>query len=257
MAIKIFIAAFSIFYCFSIKAFVILIDPGHGGSELGAVAKITKVNSKGKKYTRQIFEKDLSLRLAKKVKRILDPNYSVYLTRSIDRKVTLQERADLADTVKADVFISIHFNASTSNKSHGFETFYLDNHQSKVISKVEAIENKDLEGEEKIINKILIDLVIAKTAPSSKKLGRFIHDQLDKNITKQYQMKNREMKPGLFYVLALSKRPGVLIEGGFMTNQKELEKLNSESYLESYAMSIANGIIEYHKTLPKTDIPLF
>ena len=237
--------------------FVILIDPGHGGSELGAVAKIKRVNSKGKSYTRQIFEKDLSLRLAKKVKKILDPDFTVYLTRSIDRKVTLQERAELADTVKADIFISIHFNASTSKNSHGFETFYLDNHQSKVISKVEAIENKDLEGEEKIINKILIDLVIAKTAPSSKKLGRFIHDQLDDNISKRFKMKNREMKPGLFYVLALSKRPGVLIEGGFMTNEAELKKLDSESYLDSYALGIANGIIEYHKTLPKKDVPLF
>lgn len=238
-------------------AFVVLIDPGHGGSELGAVAKLTKVNSKGKSYTRQIFEKDLSLRLAKKVKKILDPEFTVYLTRSIDRKVSLQERADLADTVKADIFISIHFNASTSTSSHGFETYYLDNHQDKVITKVEAIENKDLEGEDKIINKILIDLVIAKTAPSSKKLATFIHENLDKKISKRFKMKNRKIKPGLFYVLALSKRPGVLIEGGFITNQNELMKLNSDEYLDQYALSIAQGIVEYYKTLPKKDLPLF
>ena len=248
---------FFLFYLNSSFAFVVLIDPGHGGPELGAVAKLTKINSKGKAYTRQIFEKELALRLAKKVKRILDPEFTVYLTRSIDRKVSLQERADLADTVKADIFISIHFNASTSTSSHGFETYYLDNHEDKVISKVEAIENKDLEGEDKIINKILIDLVIAKTAPSSKKLANFIHENLDKKISKKFKMKNRNIKPGLFYVLALSKRPGVLIEGGFITNQNELRKLSSDEYLDQYALSISQGIVEYYKTLPKKDLPLF
>lgn len=241
----------------SSSAFVILIDPGHGGSELGAVAKLTKVNSKGKSYTRQVYEKDLALKLAKKVKQVLDSEFTVYLTRSIDRKVSLQERADLADTVKADIFISIHFNASTVATSHGFETYYLDNHKDKAIQKVEAIENKDLEGEDKVINKILIDLIIEKTVPSSKKLANFIHTNLDKKISKKFQMKNRSIKPGMFYVLALSKRPGVLIEGGFMTNQNELKKLSSDTYLDQCALSIGQGIVDYYKTLPKKDLPLF
>lgn len=238
-------------------AFVVLIDPGHGGSELGAVAKLTKVNSKGIAYTRQVFEKDLALKLAKKVKQVLDSEFTVYLTRSIDRKVSLQERADLADTVKADIFISIHFNASTRASSHGFETYYLDNHKDKVIQKVEAIENKDLEGEDKIINKILIDLVIEKTVPSSKKLAKFIHTNLDKKISKKFQVKNRDIKPGMFYVLALSKRPGVLIEGGFMTNENELKKLSSDTYLDQYALSIGQGIADYYKTLTRKGLPLF
>lgn len=240
-----------------IYAFVVLIDPGHGGSELGAVAKLTKVNSKGKFYTRKIYEKDLALKLGKKVKQALDSEFTVYLTRSIDRKVSLQERADLADTVKADIFISIHFNASVVASSQGFETYYLDNHKDKVIQKVEAIENKDLEGEDKIINKILIDLVIEKTVPSSKKLANFIHTNLDKKISDKFKMKNRNIKPGMFYVLALSKRPGVLIEGGFMTNQEELKKLSTDTYLDQYALSIAQGIVDYYKTLPKKDLPLF
>lgn len=255
--LKIFIFSLSIFFSYQSSGFVVLIDPGHGGSELGAVAKFSLKNSKGRKYTRQIFEKDLSLRLAKKIKSLLDKKFTVYLTRSFDRQISLQERAAMADTVKADLFISVHFNASVDNKSSGFETYYLDNHKDKVIKKVENIENKDLKGDELTINKILIDLVIERTAPSSKKLATYIHKSLDKRITRKFSMKNRDIRPGLFYVLALSKRPGVLIEGGFMTNGRELQKINSDKYLNTYAQSVANGIISYQKTLPKKDLPLF
>ena len=92
-------------------AFVVLIDPGHGGKELGAVSNIKLRNSKGKTYSKKIFEKDLTLVLAKKIKERIDKKFSTYLTRSFDRTVTLEQRAALADTVKADLFISIHFNS--------------------------------------------------------------------------------------------------------------------------------------------------
>ena len=128
---------------FEAYSFVILIDPGHGGEELGAVATVKMKNSKGKTYHHKIFEKNLSLRLARKLKKNLDPYYTVYLTRSIDRKVSLQERADMAETVKADIFISIHFNAAHDKKSRGFETYFLGNHNDKAVKKMEDIENKD------------------------------------------------------------------------------------------------------------------
>ena len=247
-------------FLFTLKpalAFVVLVDPGHGGREVGAKGKLLLKNSKGKTYARAIYEKDLSLKLAVKVKKILDEYFTVYLTRSFDRKVSLQDRANMADTVKADLFISIHFNGSTQETSAGFETYYLDNHQDKAIKKVEDIENKDLKGEDKIINQILIDLVIEKTVSSSKKLANLIHGELDEKIGKKFKIKNREVKPGLFYVLALSKRPGVLIEAGFLTNPVEAKKLNSETYLNNYALAISEGVIKYQQSLPKRDLPLF
>ncbi len=243
--------------CHSAYGFVVLIDPGHGGKELGATSKVTLKNSKGRKYTRDIYEKELTLELAIRVKRRLDKHFSTYLTRSFDRTVSLEKRAELADTVKADLFISIHFNSSKSKSSHGFETYYLDNHKDKAIKKVEAIENKGLEGDNKIINQILIDLAIQKTVPSSKKLAKSIHNRVAKNIQKKFQVRDRGIKPGLFYVLALSKRPGVLIEAGFMSHGTEIVKIKSKNYLEIYAKSIAEGIIEYHSKLPKRELPLF
>ncbi len=246
-----------LFWSFSIQAFVILIDPGHGGKELGAVTTISLKNSKGKTYKTKIYEKDLTLKLAKRIKSKLDKHFSTYLTRSFDRTVSLEDRAAMADVVKADLFISIHFNSSTARESHGFETYYLDNHADKAIKKVEAIENKGLDGESKIVNHILIDLVIKQTVGTSKKLANSIHAVLGKEINIPFKVRDRGIKPGLFYVLAWSKRPGVLIEAGFMSNPKEIFTLRSRKYLEAYADAITTGILNYHATLPKKEIPLF
>lgn len=238
------------------NAFVVLIDPGHGGEELGAMTRVW-VKKKGAKKTKNIYEKDLALKLSKKVKKYLNKKYTTYLTRSFDRTVTLYERSAMADTVKADLFVSIHFNSSTESKSHGFETYYLDNHADVAIKKVENVENKYLDGAEKTVNQILIDLVIQKTVSASKKLAKSIHSNLQQTMPKKFKVKDRGIKPGLFYVLALSKRPGVLIEAGFMSNHKEVTKIRSEKYLNAYAKSIAKGINEYLSKLPQKDVPLF
>ncbi len=248
-----------LFFIFSVPSFgfVVLIDPGHGGKELGAVSTIYLKDRNGKKIKKKVYEKDLTLTLAKKIKQKLEKHFSTYLTRSFDRTVSLEKRAELADTVKADLFISIHFNSSSSHKFHGFETYYLDNHDDKAIKKVEAIENIGMEGENKIINHILIDLVIKQTVGRSKKLANSIHDTVGQKMQKRFRLRDRGVKPGLFYVLALSKRPGVLVEAGFMSNPKEIFKIRSKAYLDVYAESIAQGVVKYYGTLPPKEIPLF
>lgn len=233
-------------------AFVVLIDPGHGGEELGAIAKM-----KIKKKTVNVYEKNLTLKLAKLVKKNLDPFYTTYLTRSFDRTVGLAQRAQMAEDVKADLFVSIHFNSSEYKKSEGFETYYLDNHADVAVKKVENIENKFLKGAEKIVNQILIDLVISKTVSESKKLANNVHKNVRKNIYKKFKMKDRGVKPGLFYVLALSKRPGILIEAGFMSNTKELAKIQKSSFLNLYAQAIAKGIKDHLKGKKDKDLPFF
>lgn len=236
--------------------FVVLIDPGHGGSERGAIKKVRL--KKGKKViTRSVYEKDLSLSLAMKVKERLDPYFTTYLTRSFDRTVGLNERAEMAETVKADLFISIHFNSSTDAKYHGFETYYLDNHADAAVKKVENIENEYLKGAEKVVNQILIDLVIQKTVSSSRKLASLVHGKVNETVAPKYKLKDRGIKPGLFYVLALSKRPGILIEAGFMSNNKEIWKIRTGAYLRSYADAIAQGVREYFKGKAQKELPLF
>ncbi len=227
---------------FSLNSFgkVVLIDPGHGGEESGAVGHLD-----GKK-TRRVFEKDLALRLSKKIKDKLGQYTSTYLTRSVDRVVTLQERADLADVVKADLFLSIHFNSSTNAKSNGFELYYLDNNSNVAANKVERAENLNLKGEELIVNQILVDLVVQQTVTHSRQLASLVHESV-KPIVKMHKMNNRGIKPGLFYVLALSKRPGLLVEVGFVSNQGELKKVNEEKFLNDMAEGISAGVIAFIK----------
>ncbi len=239
---------FFIFLTCPAFSWVILIDPGHGGTDLGATKKVKKT----------IYEKDLALKLADKVKRRLSRNYTTFLTRSFDRKVTLEQRAQMAEKVKADLFISIHFNSSKDSKSRGFETFYLDNHNDSAIKKMELIENThEHKGEDKIISQILIDLVIQKTVPTSKALAKSIHNSIASKTAKKYKLRDRGIRPGLFYVLALSKRPGVLIEAGFMSNKKELSLIQKESYLNSYADDITKGIIKYLKKRKSSNQSIF
>lgn len=236
--------------------FVVLIDPGHGGDELGAIRKV-RIKRGDKIITQEIYEKDLALSLAKKVKEKLDPFYTTYLTRSFDRSVELNERADMADTVKADLFISIHFNSSVERGSHGFETYYLDNHADGAVKKVENVENKYLQGAEKIVNQILIDLVIQKTVVSSRKLANYVHQRVARSVGSSFSMKDRGVKPGLFYVLALSKRPGILVEAGFMSHEKEIWKIRKGKFLRQYAQAIADGVQEFFKGKKEKDLPLF
>lgn len=217
---------------------VVLIDPGHGGEEIGAVGHLDASKK------RKIFEKDLSLRLARKIKDELSKFTSAYLTRSMDRAVTLQERADLADLVKADLFLSVHFNSSTNSSSHGFELYYLDNNSNVAANKVERAENLNLKGEELIVNQILVDLVVQQTVTHSRQLASEVHAMI-KPVIKSHKVIDRGIKPGLFYVLALSKRPGLLIEAGFVSNQNELKTVNQEKYLNDLARGISAGVLSF------------
>lgn len=219
---------------------VVLIDPGHGGEEAGAVGHLDA------KKRRKVYEKDLALRLSKKIKDQLSKSTSAYLTRSLDRTVTLQERADLADLVKADLFLSIHFNSSPNSQSHGFELYYLDNNSNVAANKVERAENLNLQGEELIVNQILVDLVVQQTVTHSKQLAGAVHEHV-RPVIKRHKIDDRGIKPGLFYVLALSKRPGLLVEVGFVSNPKELKKVQEEKFLDDMARGISSGVLAFIK----------
>lgn len=227
--------------CKSLFSFTILIDPGHGGEDTGATSRYYF----GKKKWKMVNEKDIVLELSKKIHEKLSKKYNSFLTRSVDRTVSLAERAELAEKIKADLFISVHINASVGSTGRGFETYYLDNHNDAAIKKVEEVENKNLQGEALVINQILTDLVIDRTVKSSKGLATSIHGEIQKVVAKDYRLVDRGVKPGLFYVLALTKRPAILLEVGFLSNSKELKKLLNEKFQEKYADAVVRGIDRY------------
>lgn len=235
--------------------YTVLVDPGHGGEDQGASGHYFKKLPNGKLEKVIVHEKDITLQIAKKVfQKLKDKRYKVFLTRSIDRTVTLQGRADIADQVQADLFISIHLNSAFSKQASGIETYYLDNHTDAAVKKVEEVENRMLEGEELVIQQILIDLVVERTAKTSRTLATTIHDQLLAKVASPYSMKDRQMRPGVFYVLALSKRPAVLLEAGFMSNESELYKMTTAKFQERFAAAVVEGIdrfmLKKHKDRP-------
>lgn len=237
---------FILFISFNLQAITILLDPGHGGEDTGAKMNYSYRDKKGHKRKLFVYEKDLVLIYARKIQaKLKKKGLSVHLTRSFDRKVSLDKRAEVAEKLKADIFISIHMNASFKRSSKGFETYYLDNHKDAAVKKVEDIENKDLSGEQLVINKIITDLVIERTAKTSKKLASHVHKHISKKVRRAFKLKDRGIKPGLFYVLAMAKRPGILLEVSFISNPKELRKILTPSFQEKYSDGVAEGIISY------------
>lgn len=235
---KLILALFLCLQLGSAFALTILVDPGHGGEDDGAKTKSVGLNPEI-----EIKEKDIALSIAQKIYQLLiDRNYNAFLTRSMDRTVTLPERAAIAEKTKADLFISVHINSSPTNGAIGFETYYLDNNNDVAIKKVEKTENMSGSSEELIVQQILVDLVIDQTVSTSKPLAFDIHSEIKKRVGSKYGIQSRGVKPGLFYVLALSKRPGVLLEVGFISTQKERVRMMNPKFQEDYARAVVDGI---------------
>ncbi|MFA6236605.1 MAG: N-acetylmuramoyl-L-alanine amidase [Bacteriovorax sp.] len=228
----------------SANAFTILIDPGHGGEDDGA-----KAMTVGRVPEELIKEKDISLSIAQRIhEKLSAKNYTVFLTRSFDRTVTLPERAAIAEKTKADLFISVHINSSPEPSAVGFETYYLDNHNDVAIKKVEKTENVQTKGDEVVVQQILVDLVVEQTVKTSKPLAADIHSAIKSSVGRKYGIPSRGIKPGLFFVLALSKRPGVLLEVGFISTQKERVRMMNPKFQDDYASAVVNGIEKFIKS---------
>lgn len=225
------------------SALTILIDPGHGGEDDGA-----KAETVGRIPPEMIREKDIALSIAKRIyDKLLDKNYTAFLTRSFDRTVSLPERAAIAEKTKADLFISVHINSSPSGGAVGFETYYLGNADDWAIKKVEKAENVQTKGDEFVVQQILVDLVIDQTVSTSKPLAQNIHTEIKNSVGRKYGIHSRGIKPGMFYVLALSKRPGVLLEVGFISTQKERVRMMNPQFQEDYANAVVKGIESFVK----------
>jgi N-acetylmuramoyl-L-alanine amidase len=226
---------FFLFFSFQRSfALTILIDPGHGGEDDGA-----KAGTIGRVPPEVIKEKDIALSIAKRIdEKLSNLGHTVFLTRSFDRTVSLPERAAIAEKTKADLFISVHINSSPSSGAIGFETYFLGNHDDWAIKKVEKTENVQSKGEEVVVQQILVDLVIDQTVSTSKPLAQSIHSEIKNSVGRKYGIHSRGIKPGLFFVLALSKRPGVLLEVGFISTQKERVRMMNPKFQDDYANAV-------------------
>ncbi len=217
----------------------IVIDAGHGGHDTGAIAG-------GKR------EKDLVLEIAKKVyKEFKSKGYPVYLTRSDDRFLKLEQRTRIADRKDAKVFISIHANSvakSKRNKMQGIETFFLQNTRDERSQRIAARENMAvLKGTDWVSKTVIIDSVLnGPKIVESNKLAIDIHKRMMTNARSIYRdVKDGGVRHAPFYVLVGASRPSVLIELGYISHPTERNRLFSSRYQDRLSRGIVEGVENY------------
>lgn len=225
----------------------ILIDPGHGGKDPGAMGK------SGLK------EKDIVLDISLKLKEILENTYGyeIILTRNKDVYLSLDKRTALANKSKADLFVSVHVNAHESSKAGGIETYFLnwtdDKEAIKVAARENAITVKKMETAHTELGMILNSLARESKRDESLRLAHLIQKSLMKNIkgnSKYRFVKNLGVKQALFYVLVGASMPSVLVELSFISNPKEERLLGYSGYRKELAKALAKGIRKYADTVP-------
>jgi N-acetylmuramoyl-L-alanine amidase len=221
----------------------VVIDPGHGGKDPGA---------RGPAGTEKESVLDIGLRLAAKLRSNL--GVEVHMTRTDDSYVSLAERKDLANRMEADLFISIHANASPNGELSGIETYYLQNSDDRATLRLAKLEN----GVEKLIkgsdvstdadlNFILSDIIQGQKEADSVLLATHVQDQLCSNLEKRYRsIRSLGVKQGPFLVLDGTYMPSILVETGFITNSgDEGRRLGAAAYREAVADGIYRGIRAY------------
>jgi len=213
----------------------IVIDPGHGGKDRGCSHS-------------QHEEKQITLKIAKKLGRLLEQsnkNLKVKYTRTQDEFVTLKDRASLANNIKADLFISVHTNSLYDKSVRGFETYVFGNSPEN-NEQLSHIENLIIAEENLTTNTNISELIlgnISKTITTEESIA--LAEHIDHQLDKLPIIKNRGLKQAKFKVLKYTEMPSVLLELGFLTNQKDYQLLNSEEGQNRLIEKIASGIIDY------------
>ncbi|MCS7203385.1 MAG: N-acetylmuramoyl-L-alanine amidase [Thermodesulfovibrio sp.] len=217
----------------------IVIDPGHGGKDPGAIGPTG------------LQEKEIVLDIALKIKEFFksDPSYDIILTRDKDMYVSLEERAEIANKAEADLFISIHTNASPNIYSKGIETYLLNWTDDEEAIRVAARENaisvnkmRQLKGE---LGVVLASLEREAKRDESIKLASYIHTSIVESLKKSFLRSDNGVKQALFYVLIGAKMPSVLLEISYISNPEEEYLLSQDFYRTKIAQAIAEGIINY------------
>jgi N-acetylmuramoyl-L-alanine amidase len=218
------------------KIKVIVIDPGHGGKDPGAIGP------------RGVKEKDVVLRLSRRLAKELRKRFKVkvFLTREDDRFIPLRERANFANRVKADLFVSVHTNASLNPRARGFEIYYLSEKASDADAQAaENLENSvlALEGGHKSseVDKILWALALTENMNESSEICGLICRKVNKIIG----IENKGVKQAGFYVLRGVKMPSVLIEAAFISNPVEERNLRRGPFSGNIVKAVCEGVGEY------------
>ena len=218
----------------------IVIDAGHGGKDTGAIGQ------------NGLAEKDVVLDVAKRLKKIIEEafHWEVIMTRDNDVFIPLEERTAIANSRKADLFISIHANASRRKEAKGIETYFLNLSSSPDAMEVAARENAVSMKNISDLQKILNDLLLNTKINESSKLAGIVQKNLFQTVNDSFSdTKDLGVKQAPFYVLIGAKMPSILVEISFISNPKEETLLSSEKYKTKISEGIFAGVKTYVESL--------
>lgn len=217
---------------------IIVIDPGHGGKDGGAVG-----------YKHRL-EKKVVLSLSKKLRDELKKRgYKVYMTRSTDRFVELRSRTKFANKKGAHLFISIHANSvpkRNRKKAHGIEVYFLSPARTERANNVAATENsKDVNTMNFYAKMSFLNFLNREKILASNRLAIDLQQNTIAQLQKHYKVKDAGVKEGPFWVLVGAQMPAVLVEVGFISHPTESSKLINQRYQKEFAIGLAKGVERY------------
>jgi len=224
----------------------IVLDPGHGGKDPGAIG------------VGGIQEKDVVLAIALQLRDQLRawPGVDVVLTRDRDAFLSLEERTALANAERADLFVSIHANASPNSRSSGIETYYLNNTNDRATLRLAAMENglASVTGHrrrDRDVSLLLSSLIQNYKVPESAALADSVQRGLVGSVAARWpRVVDLGVKQGPFYVLVGAGMPCILVEVSFVTNPEEGARLAQSVYQEAIATGVLRGIryfVDHHR----------
>jgi N-acetylmuramoyl-L-alanine amidase len=227
---------------------IIMIDPGHGGEDPGAMGP------------NRIKEKVVVLAIAKELKKLVNAQrgYKAYLTRGSDYYVGLRKRTDLARKYETDLFVSIHADAFIKSQANGASVYALSNRgaSSETARWLAQKENSadlmggvggvSLEDKGNVLAGVLLDL----SSTASLKASLSVGDRVLRSMGGVARLHKRQVQQAGFVVLKSPDIPSILVETGFISNPKESRRLNTKKYQKQIAKSIHKGVSHYFQNAP-------
>lgn len=222
------------------KKMRIVVDPGHGGKDPGAVRS-------------RMREKDWNLAVGKELAALLKKaGFEVKMTRDNDTFIALSERSKISNNFKADLFVSVHTNASKNRNAHGFQVYFRSEKATdKEAADVAAMENEAMQYEEvhyNFVDALLQSLAKTEFVNESSKLAGYVRNSVYKQPGIGVAVnQNSSVRQANFYVLKGVNSPAILVEMGYISSSKDRARLSQKAVQKKMAQGIFNGIRDYAK----------
>ena len=218
----------------------IVIDPGHGGHDTGTIGPTG------------LQEKDVVLDVGLRLKKLLEQKVGcdVVMTRSDDTFIPLEERTAIANEKAADLFISIHANASRDRSARGIETYYLNFTSSPEALEVAARENATSQESVHELQDLIKKIAMTEKIEESEEFARQLQKEVYRRTTQlSGKQRDRGVKKAPFVVLIGANMPSILAEISFLTNPRDEKSLRRSDYRQKIAEALYQGILDYVNNL--------